>query len=363
MDLFHASHQWATRPNDQRFNSLNELYQITRAYADQAAEANVEWPDMRVEAIDDDLRLVGKSGVPAKLTHHAFGQLAARMGAGRATGYLRGLPATLAAQNMNHGLKTKTDGRANLLFHRNNDLVLRAATTETYVRLWNYEIAERLIEAASTHNLVPARQTFTWDGTPLPPESERPAALYASDHDLWAFVMSTDRVVMDPQRNPLFRGIIISNSEVGDCAIHVKRFFFRDLCCNHIIWGAEELVELSLAHVGQIRDRWQGAIKKVRDYLDASAAKDEEGLRKATVIIPGASKEEILDFIFGKRLTGATKSMLRSGYDAVVEEQDGPANTLWGLAQGLTRFSQTIPFADERQQIDRVAGKVLQIAF
>ena len=52
-----------------------------------------------------ELRIVGKAG-SARLTHYAFGQLAGRVGA--PASYIRNLPATLAAQNLNYGLANKS---------------------------------------------------------------------------------------------------------------------------------------------------------------------------------------------------------------------------------------------------------------
>lgn len=360
MELFHASQQWATRPADQRFNSFDELYQVTRKYADAAKEKTVPWSQLRVEANGDDLALLGSAGVAARLTHYAFGQLSARIEA--PASYLRALPPTLAAQNINHGLKARTDGEAQLLFHSNDSLILRAATSEKYARIWNYEIVQRLRDAAARYDMVPARQTFTWGGGELPPESERPAALYASDHDMFAFAMSRSRDVTDPMGQVLHRGVILQNSEVGDCALRLMPFLFRDVCQNHIIWGASQVTEIRLNHVGDIRERWSGAIAEVRRYLDGAATLEEAKMEKARHVIAG-TKEEVLDTLFGLRKLGFSRKLLVSGYEAVVPEQDGDPRTVWGLAQGLTRHAQTIPYADERQAVDRQAGKLLDFAF
>lgn len=92
MELFQASHQWAIRPADQRFWSLEELHTATHHYAMQARTAtDVPYATLRTQANAGEVMLVGKKDVPAKLTHWAFGQLAARVGA--PAGYLRSLPA------------------------------------------------------------------------------------------------------------------------------------------------------------------------------------------------------------------------------------------------------------------------------
>lgn len=358
MELFHANAQWSNRPADERFTSLEAMHAATKAYADKAAEAVTPWGDVRVESVGDNMSVTGKSGVQATLTHYAFGQLSARADA--PAHYLRQLPGTLAAQNLNYGLKARPQGDAKLLFHQNGGLVLRAATSDTYARVWNHEVIARLIDAANRSGLVPARPTFRQFSGDAP-------ALYASDHDMFAFLMSAEREIKDPTGASLFRGVIAQNSEVGDCALKLMGFYFRDICGNHIIWGAREIAEVKLSHVGRVRQRWADAMIRVRQYMDGAASLEEAKFREASqMILPGTSKDEILDAVFGSKAAksaGITRKALAAGYDAVVPEQDGPANNVWSLVQGFTRASQATPHADDRTELDRQAGKLLQIAF
>lgn len=368
MELFHAANQWATRPADERFRTLEEMYTATRAYRETARQAVVNWNDLRVEAVGDELVTVGKAGIPATLTHHAFGQIAGRVGA--PAGYLRQLPTTLAAQNLNHGLREREDGEAHLLVHQNGSLLLRAATSEKYERVWNFEVVDRLRTMADMHGLVPAQKTFDWsqrrpgegdDGLAvLDPNADR--ALYASDHDMFAFLMDPQKVVIDPTGQPLRRGIIAGNSEVGAGSLWFMSFLFRDVCANHIIWGASGVLEVRLRHVGNIRNRWRSTTAKVRQYFDGSANLEEAKMRELTLKI-GDSKEEVLETLFGRKSLTLSRKLIEASYDAVVPEEDGDPRTVWGMAQGMTRVAQEQPHADERHQIDRAAGKLLTLNF
>src|SRR5687767_5857002 len=107
INLFSASNQWATRPADERFWGISDARAAAEAYKATAVEFERPWGDLRVEAINGDVKLIGKAGLPATLTHYAFGQLANKAGA--PAEYLRRLPATLAAQNVNHGLRHNVD--------------------------------------------------------------------------------------------------------------------------------------------------------------------------------------------------------------------------------------------------------------
>jgi hypothetical protein len=95
-NLMAAYHQWANRPADERFWSLEDMLAAATAQRQRAAQATV--PANRLTIVpqaDGDLRLAGPSGAEAKMTNWGFGQLASMAGAPAA--YLRGLPAPVAA--------------------------------------------------------------------------------------------------------------------------------------------------------------------------------------------------------------------------------------------------------------------------
>lgn len=354
MELFKAHHQWATRPADERFESLQDLYARTREYADTAAEVTASWRDLRTEAIDDDVRLIGKANNPAKLTNWSFGQLAARVGA--PADYLRDLPATLAVQNLNHGLAKRNHNgdTAQLLMHQNGGLLARAVTSDRYSRIWNHEIAARLLDL-EPQGWTPARPDIRVT-------DDRPA-LYASDHDLFVFLRNPNLAIEERNGGAVYRGVIVENSEVGAAALKLTRFLYREMCGNHIIWGASQLLDLSIRHVGDVHRnmyKWQMALRR---YADSSASDEQAKIESASQTLIADTKEGVLDKLFGIRSLGLSRKLLEAGFDAVNSDQDGDPRSVWGMVQGLTRHSQTIPYADKRTDIDRAAGKVLAIEF
>lgn len=361
MELFNANQQWKTRPADQRFPSIQSLYDQTKHYADIASEKDVPYANIRVEAFDNDVQVVGKAGIPAKLTNWAFGQLCARIGA--PAGYLRDLPATLAAQNVNHGLARLSLDKANekvarCMFHKNGNLVLRALTSDSYQRIWNYEVAERLLDMEAD-GWIPAMPTIN-----LSEGEEGQSALYVSDHDMFAFIRHNDRVIKEAGTSePLYRGAIAFNSEVGGGSIGVMTFLYREQCSNHIIWGASEVNEIRMRHIGSVRDRFNIYATELRRYLDSSADGEEAKIASAKYKLIADTKEKVLDVLFGKRSFGLSRKTLDASYEAVQPDEDGDPRSVWGFVQGVTRHSQETNFADERMKMDRAAGKILEADF
>jgi hypothetical protein len=101
-----VSSEWFSRPDDERFLSLSELYDTVRSRADRAHARTIESAAIRVEATRDNAErlelLVSGQRQPIAPTHWSYGQLCSLVGA-PAT-YMRQLPAPLAAINLQHGL-------------------------------------------------------------------------------------------------------------------------------------------------------------------------------------------------------------------------------------------------------------------
>ena len=102
-----VSSEWFSRPADERYLSLSELFAAVRGRA--ARSRTVESAAMRVEASHGDadrlaLVLPGEN-MPLVPTHWSFGQLASLVGA-PAT-YLRQLPAPPAGINLQYGLTSQ----------------------------------------------------------------------------------------------------------------------------------------------------------------------------------------------------------------------------------------------------------------
>lgn len=334
---------------------------------------------LRTIADNGEVLLVGKQDVPAKMTHWAFGQLASRVAA--PAGYLRGLPATLAVQCLNNGLKNRVeeseDDRANLLFHKNGSFICRAVTSDKYSRIWNYEVAERLLDVGENGWRTPpgwsagsndpqARAATSADvfpgGIVRVGDMIRPTGLYASDHDMFVFLVNEQARIQDGTEGGLARGVFISNSEVGAASLRVVKFLYRYVCGNNIVWGAKDVQEISFRHVGSIRERSQQMFDvAMREYSNESVSDLEAKIRVAKTKRIAATKEEVLDALFGKRM-GSMKSLTAS-YNACLPDVDGDPRTVWGFVQGATRLSQATKYADERADADKAAARVMEMAF
>lgn len=370
--LTNISNAWATRPADQNYFDLNDAAKAARAHAAQMVEkADVMPATLRVESTSNgDVALVGKGGVPAPLTHWSFGQLSSM--AGFPGGPLRTLPATLASQVLNYKLKERfgtvdnpenPKDRVNLLVKSNGGLVIHSINSDAYSRIWNYELLERCAGLTA----------YGWTNPRTFNTGDQVATCWVSDHDCILFQTNDSNLISVPgpdgTTRQLRRGYIMSNSEVGAAKWRTQVFIYDYMCCNRMIWGVTEMSEIAVRHVGNAHDRMQeqfdNFVVQVTRYKDSSGNLEVERINRARRTEIGATREQVIDKVFSTLKGALTRTAITAGYDAALAtpDTDVSPNYVWGLANGLTRYSQTIQYADERVAVERGAGKLVEAAF
>src|SRR3546814_562001 len=157
-----VSSEWFSRPEDERYLSLNELFDVVRARAEAATARTVETRAIRVEAATDNperLALVlPDHDAPVAPTHWSFGQLCSLVGA--PPGYLRQLPAALAGINMQHGLLAHRGELGRTLETGDGRTELRAVTCPDYGRIWDNElVSDRKSKRLNSSHYSAARKS------------------------------------------------------------------------------------------------------------------------------------------------------------------------------------------------------------
>jgi hypothetical protein len=385
-NLYAASRQWAERPADERFESLQELYDATRRHFETSGEAKgVQLRALKVEPTgDNDLRLVGPTGANAAFTDYSFRQLCGRIQT--PSKYLATLPSDLAAKCVQHGIdRLPGDAETNLFFHQNGGLVFRGMNSDMYQRIWNWEVAEfcQTLQSLDSNWRVPPARPAGKAGERVRIATEAdvldmnsnfglsvkvgdaiaPAGLYASAHDVFVFMVNQDRRVEVGNGEVLNRGFFISGSEVAGVSTHkITMFLYDNVCGNHIVWGAQDVVEVSFRHVGMnMRALVAEAYAKMRTLADADTADDNARVQAARTLQLEATKDKVIDLVFHKGLFTRKQAELVYAKAEEFESVHGDPRTAWGLAAGATRLSQDTPYTDVRNDLDRAAGKLLQL--
>lgn len=363
-----ASAQWASRPDDQRFISLDEMSAFQNDTRKRSVAKAVSSRRIQLEPIAPDdltgLRVVGPNGNPANMTHFSFGQIAQL--AGLPAGTFRTLPAPITADAINWKLRFDRDVEdvGVLLTYNGADMAkpdsvdLRAATGPNYGRVWNAQITDALRDRFGDGITGDFRVPGIF-GQPVD-VTKRNTTLYASDRDMFVFLADeTNRIACPDRRNgqagSLARGFFVWNSETGSKSIGAAFFLFDYVCGNRIVWGATQYKEIRLRHSVGAPDRWLSEISPVLiEYANSEAKPVEDAI--------AAAKARKLD---DAKAWLANRYTVRqaSAYSAAFERDEGrPIETLWDVATGMTAYARSIPHADARVEVERAAGKVLDLA-
>jgi hypothetical protein len=360
MELMQASKQWSTRPADERFVSLTDMQ---AHFANQRANSRgtvCSSRKIQCEPTEDNKGIVvtGPNGAAYAPTHWAFGQLA-QLGAAPA-GYLRTLPAPIAADCINYGLQyTRDIEDVGVLLYKNGGApTLRAATGPNYGRIWNDDITGGLVkrfgDGISGDFRVPGEfgkaVTVTKENT----------TLFAGDRDMFVFLADEQHRITVPGRRDgksgdMARGFFVWNSEVGSATFGLATFLFDYVCCNRIVWGANEYKEITIRHTSGAPDRF---LEEMEPALISYANGSADNVVKAIEQAKAARLDNVDEFL-RKRFSARVAERIKQAH---VEDEGRPIETLWDATTGVTAYARTIKYQDERVALEREGGKILDLA-
>jgi hypothetical protein len=351
-----ASNQWATRPDDERFTSLYAMQD--HCDAQRANSRAVVVSSRRITAQPDGntgILIAGPNGNTYAPTHQAFGQLATLASA--PGGYLRTLPAPMAADCLNYGLQYSRDVEdVGILLYKNGTPVLRAATGPKYGRIWNSDIVRALVQrfgdGINGRFRVPGEFGHAVDVT------KANTTLYAGDRDMFVFLADEQNRIelpgrRDGQSGSLARGFFVWNSETGAARFGIKTFLFDYVCCNRIVWGAQGVEEFSIRHTASAPDRF---LEEVQPALQAYANSSAAGVTQAITDARAdriANVDAFLSQRFGARMVEKIKA-------AHLADEGRPIETRWDVVTGVTAHARSIEYQDARIILETDAGKLLQ---
>jgi hypothetical protein len=174
----------------------------------------------------------------------------------------------------------------------------------------------------------------------------------------------TNRLSIPNRRNgqsgSLARGFFVWNSEVGSTTLGIATFLFDYVCSNRIVWGAQGVQEIRVRHTVSAPDRFlEEVTPAIEAYRESSAAGIEEALRNAQAKRIG-DEEEVQHFLHKKhRFSVAQAKAINLAH---IAEEGRPIETLWDAATGITAYAKGIKHQDARVDIERTAGRVLEMA-
>src|SRR5271166_3067972 len=324
-----VSSEWFSRPADERYLSLSDLFAAVRGRTERSRTRTVESASIRVEATRDDaerlaLMLPGSEAQIAP-THWSFGQLSSLVGAPAA--YLRQLPAPLAGINLQYGLTSHRTEQVKTLEIEDDRVELRAVTGPDYGRICDHELVAAVQRIAGngtgdTRWKVPG--VLDWSTGVYNPQvdvTQDTTTLYASDRDVFLFLVD-DLNPIEAGRLPdgspdlYFRGFYCWNSEVGAKTLGIASFYLRAVCQNRNLWGVEDFKEICIRHSKYAASRFaHEAAPALLNFANSSPLPFINGIKAARERIVAKTDEDRADFL---RRRGFSKTETGKIIDAVL---------------------------------------------
>lgn len=360
--LTHASDQLFTRPDDEHYPDLATIKRDANRDRKTGEEVSVRATDILV-AEDGERVFVDKEGEPLQFTNYSLRQFA---------GFAR-VPMDLL-ERMSPALRAKVlnevfdRSRDNLVALRNGER-LRCVTSEKYTRLWDAELIDAVERWLIPAGWIPAMPTINTDDQGTNVMGNTKPCLFRSDRDSFMFFYGPPGDGTD-DFGGLRKGIVVWNSEVGYKSYGYQTFYFRDMCANFLIWDASEVRTRRSRHVGNVRrvfDHFQRDIRKVSVSITTAELDTIEAARKK-MFVPkgkgtvGQAKENAVERLnkeFGVTLKAADEAV-----KAMNDERNAGTNWMshWAISNGLTLVAQDRKHAEDRVEIGRIAGAVMEAA-
>jgi hypothetical protein len=361
--MYRCNHEWATRPDDERYLNLDDTFNHFVRVREQSRELTYPSRRLDIRATDDDdmvVRGIDRDGPDRSLSNWSFQQLATLSGS--PAGYLKTLHPKLAAACATYKLQNVREAENVKLLLRDNDGVytLPAATGERYGRVWDADFVD------AVRNRVGNGVSGDWRvpgefGKPVPITRQN-TTLYASDRDLFIFLCDeVNKIEVPARRNGkpglMSRGFFAWNSSLGSTSYGIACFLFDYVCQNRCIWGLGEYSELRFRHIAsapdQFLDKMMPALDAYRNGSSGRVLKLIDGARNAHL-----DKEKTDDFL-RERFGGDMVEPLKLFHQT---EEERPIESLWDASTAATAYARTINHTNERVALERKAGAILDLA-
>jgi hypothetical protein len=191
--------------------------------------------------------------------------------------------------------------------------------------------------------------------------------LYASDRDMFVFLADESNRIEIPDRRDgktgaMARGFFVWNSETGAQTFGISTFLFDYVCCNRIVWGAQDVKEIRIRHTASAPDRWieevtpaleryaESSTRSITDAIEAARA------HRLTSGVEQSDREKAVQDFLTKRFTRSQAKAIQAAHMA---DENRPIETMWDAVVGATAYARGIGFQDERIDLERKAGQLM----
>lgn len=336
---------WNNRGRDRKFSTAANLTEEAEKLAASTKTALLDVEDVarRLATSGREVVLRGNQAL-APFTHWGFNQLS---GLSKSpAGFLRKLSPDLTASILRERLGQR-DGKVQCVV-RGEQPTIAAMLSETYYREPTAKFFRNLFE---THAVEDRGWRYT--------------AGFVSDRNAFAFLVADD---IGGENGRFRRGLILTDSDVGERARSIMSFTFDFMCMNSLIGIRGMELSMRLRHTSEKNlARFDKALDAELDRIERLGFDDElKAIEAARRTVLGKDKAEAVEVATrkakSKGLVSLTESRIARAVDLAERFTDryGDPRTAWAVVGGLTQDSQTTSNTDDRMTVDVEAGRLMR---
>lgn len=339
MNLTKAHRELYRRTPDEMFESLDDL---ARHVIEEKERSDDLWhrpEEIEPTVLNDQVRIqLGTDGA-FTMNDWSFGQMC------RIAGVSKDTVNRLSPETASRALvETFPTGNKPLQLFARGDQI-RSIHGTAYTRLYNADLVDLVQDTAE--GFEPAQKAETGH-----------TGLYCGEQDLFLFLIDPSGWV-EIEGEAFAPGFFLWNSEVGKRSLGIQTFWFQQVCGNHIVWDAVEVIEFSRKHTARVGESLEEIRELIlhlvdkRDQRKDSFAKVIENAMKTRL---GDDADEVLKIL---NREGIPKNLSK---EVIASAQEHGRFTIFAVVDALTRMSGKIKNAGERTETDRKASALLALA-
>lgn len=365
-----VSRQWASRPDDQRHRTMEEMLDMLEERTARSSARNIPLSSVRPVLTHDGELAFDVDGETLEPTNYSFSQVCQEIGVQTSifTKTLADEP-ELASRVMAHAMAKFDDLEREVQTYQSGSY-LRAITGPKYERILDLTIVravKRMCEESGGRWQVPVSfampGTVRYDYVPTTEET----TLYASDRDVYMFLVDQENpieagFITDPKtggRVPdvYSRGFVVWNGECGGVSNGCSTFLLRWCCENRSIRDQKGFQKVSIAHRKNAGELFVSKLlPALTSFVNGSSTGIADGIEAAKRV--GLCRDSDRLTVLTKAL-GLTDTEAEAVNQKSIEEEGRPIETVFDAVQGLTAWARQFANQDRRVPIERAAGKLM----
>ena len=344
--------------NKHAFSSIQQLDAALTAEAQQKVDFIADTRSLGFVACAEQAAIVVQPGSSeptiAKLTPHAFGQLASQIKLPKtyADRMLTDAP-QLLERNVIHWLTEEPTRRMVRMLQKPSGVVCRAWLSDRYQRIENSDIARAVLSALRGVDSPVELRSATLTDNKMTLQFSFPA--------LRAEVAVGDEVEA---------GFTVANSETGSGAFTIGPFIYRAFCLNGLVISERGLRR---SHLGRRHDsdgviQYSDDTRKMEDELIVSRVRDAVrtfAQRETFDEIVAAMREAkrgptVRDPIAAVELLSNSFSLTKSEQSSVLEGFIADRDySRWGILNAVTAVNNSCDDVDRGYELQQLGGQIL----